>query len=741
MLNFKKHLNQTLGRLDVISDFSNIQSPTPLFDEEYQYLKGVLEPLINEVKVLLERLDRLEKEIEKQVEVIDRETGDDKKEAVSRYNRMLKEAEGFVERINKRLDMVNVPYFGKIVFNRKQQGQFPGAKINSYIGKFAYFDESTRKSLITDWRAPIANLYYTNSGPSKNVSFVSPVGTQTGDLEQKRQFEILEGRISSIYDSKSGNVAADEFLLSQLQKRIGKKLADIVATIQDQQNSIIREPKDRLSIIQGVAGSGKTTIVLHRLAYLLFTYPETLSPEKILLIAPNKMFLDYISEVLPSLGVFGIESNTYIFWAKKVLNWDDSYLLSPQTSLKSKEFKGGFAFIPLLKKYLEEYEEKVLESIPYSRKDSVQKRYYELKESFPQISVMERIKLALERAVLEKQFEKKTTGSFMGIDSISEELRKKIDAYVKRSFDPIKVYKSIFASKKIKMPQEVKKFTQSMLVRKNSVTQYSPEDLAPLIYIYFWLNGNEEHKKEYIVVDEAQDMSPMQLLTLMLIAKQNNLLLAGDLAQSINPPFYIRSWKDLQNALANEFDGIKASYHELNKCYRTTVEIIDYANKLLSKHFANNYNLPEAVLRHGDKVEELTLKNELAKAGKNDFELISASIKKQFKAGSSTVALICRDETHATEVYEAFSKYQNLGDYRIVNSDENNYESGLLILPIARAKGLEFDSVYIVDLNKSRYKNGELDARLLYVGLTRALHRLFIVKNSNELESELINES
>jgi DNA helicase-2/ATP-dependent DNA helicase PcrA len=370
----------------------------------------------------------------------------------------------------------------------------------------------------------------------------------------------------------------------------------------------------------------------------------------------------------------------------------------------------------------------------------VRERYYQLKQEFSKIAVLERVQLALERAVLEKQFEKKTTGSFMGFDTLDDSLRKKIDTYIKRNFDPIRIYKALFASKQFKIPEDIKKFTRSLLTRKNLATLYSIEDLAPLVYIYFWLNGLEEHMKEYIVADEAQDMSPMQLLTLLMTAKHNNLFTAGDLAQSINPPFYIKSWEELQDMFAREIPGIQFSYHQINKCYRTTIEIIEFANKVLTKQFHGKYKLPEAVLRHGEKVETLRLKTELATAKKADALEILKSVEKQFAKGSATVALVCRDEAHATEVYEVLNRYGKKMDFRIINSDENNYDTGLLILPIHRAKGLEFDSVYLVDVNENRYKETELDARLLYVGLTRALHRLFIVTSQSVPDSKLLNE-
>jgi DNA helicase-2/ATP-dependent DNA helicase PcrA len=173
----------------------------------------------------------------------------------------------------------------------------------------------------------------------------------------------------------------------------------------------------------------------------------------------------------------------------------------------------------------------------------------------------------------------------------------------------------------------------------------------------------------------------------------------------------------------------KTSYHQLQRCYRTTVEIIDYANEIFKNKFPKGYKLPEAVLRHGDPVENVSLQNDFSKASEQDIKKVVEKIKLQFEKGAVTCAVLCRDRNHATEIYNILKKYEDYIDRDIVSYTESDYKQGVLILPIEQAKGLEFDSVIIMDLNDSFYPDTELTWRLLYVGMTRALHRLMIVSH------------
>ena len=728
MQTFEKELNPIHNRLDNIRDFTDITPEDYTQRDEYHHLEKVTRINVDIAKKIIKKLHALEIELEDQAKIIAMETDlDARKDAVGIYNKLLSEIRDCIERINRELIKVDTPYFGKIVFNTNISGSLRDLPI--YIGKFALMDPDTYQPLISDWRAPIANIYYENSGPTNGLQYETPLGIRDGDLIQKRQFNISEARFKHIYDAKSGNAAADEFLLAQLTERLGQKLKDIVATIQEQQNKIIREEINKPVVIQGVAGSGKTTILLHRLAYLFYSYKEKIHPERTLIIAPNKVFLDYISDVLPSLGIEHVEGNTYLFWAKNILGWDNSYMISPkEEDLKIKEYKGSREFLDILDSYFEEFESELLDNVPYLRKEIIRKRYYELKETHPFITLDERLILSLEYAFVQKQFKDKIVGSFYQTNDSEVEKKKEIIKYFNRMTIPIEVYRNMF--KKGYVKKDISKYTLEGAVRSGKTKTYRMEDLAPILYLYLKLHGHSEYQKDYVMIDEAQDLSLIQITTLLQIAKNQNVTIAGDLAQSIIPPFYIKDWHSVIS-LFDKFKNKKYSYHQLNRCYRTTLEIIEFANKIFRDRFPKTYKLPEAILRHGEEIRTLNHKVNIENLGEKETKELMSLIKKEFEKGSITCALVCRDREHAKRTYEKISKYENYLEKDIVDFTEEDYKTGLLILPVENAKGLEFDSVIILDVNSDTYPDTELSTRLLYVAITRALHRLIIIENSN----------
>lgn len=723
MQTFKKYLNPLYKQLDEIGSFNDLTDISPLEKDEYPTLQQVTKRKIAEIRNLLPRLDKLEQELEHQITLIQTESDiDERKDAKNIYNQILKQIESLVSRINTELIALDSPYFGKIVF--LPDDSKTGKPLLLYIGKFALVDEQTHIPIITDWRSPIANIYYENSGPSKDVSFQAPVGERTGELKQKRQFQIARARIKGIYDAKSGNAAADAFLLTQLNARLGKKLQDIVSTIQAQQNEIIRDEINHASVIQGVAGSGKTTILLHRLAYLFYTYKGTITAENSLIIAPNQMFIDYVSDVLPDLGISKVDTQTYLFWAKNFLDWGDNYRLSTlREDMKIKEFKGSLEFLDILDKYFDKFERELLEQMPYSRRDIVSNRYYLLKKNYADIDMAERLELALEYSFAQKHFRKSLDGYIGDINESDFDIKKKVLTYFRNNTSVYRLYKNLF--KDTFLNPDVCKYSLDGLVSEKKNNFFRMEDLAPMVYLYQKINGVKNVTKDTVMVDEAQDMSYVQLATLIKIAKNGNISLAGDIAQSIIPPFYIKSWGEVLDLL-KRYTNKDVSYYQLQRCYRTTVEIIDYANSLFKDRFPKSYQLPEAVLRHGDDVRVLNIGNTLDSCSEKDLKIVIGKVKEQFDKGAVTCALLCRDKNHSTSLYNRLKDYSEYLDREVINYTENDYKQGLLVMPIENAKGLEFDSVFIVDMDS--YPDDELSWRLLYVGITRALHRLFIIK-------------
>ncbi len=724
MQTFEKFLNPLYKDVEELSNFSEVTVENDLEKGEYPHLEKVTHITRNKLRYLLPQLKKLEEELERQILEIDAETDADSKNAArSLYNSILQQIQIMVTRINNELIAFDSPYFGKIIF--LPDDSRTKNPLQLYIGKFALIDKETHIPLISDWRSPIANIYYQNSGPTKNSSFIAPIGERKGELIQKRQFQIARARINGIYDAKSGNVAADEFLLAQLQERIGKKLQDIVSTIQAQQNEIIRDQIHRPTLIQGVAGSGKTTILLHRLAYLFYTYSKEINDTNTLIIAPNQMFIDYVSDVLPNLGVKKVDTLTYLFWAKKVLGLDQYYTISPEKdNLEIKEFKGSIDYINILDRYFDDFEGNLLDNIPSTIRYSIKDRYYYSKETYKNINMAERIQLAIEYAFAQRSFKKYREGGINIKDQGQEKIKEEIGRFVKKSTNIFEIYKGLFRTSYL--PKEMAKHSLNGLKHNGRIRTFRIEDLAPMVYLHFKVNGSKFDEKAYVMVDEAQDMSLIQLYTLLMISKNQNITLAGDLAQSIIPPFYIKDWDDVKK-LIQQTTNTECLYYELQRCYRTTVEIVEYANKIFKKTFPKSYKLPEAVLRHGEEIKIIEQKKNIQDLDQNKVEELVEIIKRDFEKGSVTIALLARDKNHAINLYNIFNKYEEKLTRNITNYSENNYQDGLLILPIENAKGLEFDSIILADINSDFYGEDILSSKLLYVGLTRALHRVYVI--------------
>lgn len=734
MVVLRKFINPLIELLTEITD-SNYDNQNPTITQENPHLQNVINLLTVLIKSELSKIDDLQKDIENQIYVIENSTGDDKKDAISVYNAILKDAKYHVDEINHFLYYIDNPYFGQTIFKRKADGIFPATEINTRIGKYALFNPKTSELLITDWRAPITNLYYMYSGPTDNASFTSPAGIQRGELIAKRQFEMSLGRITQAYDIRTGNSSADAFLLNQLTKKIGKKLTDIISTIQEEQNEIIRAKNDQSLIIQGVAGSGKTTILLHRIAYLLYNYKDTIRASNSLIIAPNSMFIDYISDVLPTLGVESIGRNTYLFWAKTILNWNNKYLFANVSDdYEIKRIKGSYKFIKLIDDFVNDYELDILNKIDDKCFNVIYSRFVELKSKYPTMSFEERITLSVEYAFAQIQFKNQTTGNFMGNLESLETRKKSILSYIKKRLNPYRIYKEVFKFAYIfekyfdkkSESEKLRKYSLSYLQSTGGKTYYKVEDLAPIVWIFFRLYGAKEFIRDYVAVDEAQDLSLFQILTLKKIAKNGNINLAGDIAQSIIPPFYIQSWSEVEEIFNDPILSDKAEIiqYKLNKSYRTTVEIIDYSNKILSRYFPKEYDLPKAILRHGDEVKVLNTKN------RTYFEDLKKLVNEQISRNASSIAIVTRTPLKADTIYEYFSDNTNDLPLQVFSYKEDNYHEGIQILPIEKAKGLEFDSVIIADIND--FTEDQHDMRLLYVALTRALHRLFVIENTDK---------
>lgn len=674
-----------------------------IFEDELQKMKDTLHTMD-------EQLDRLEK--------IPVYYGEDFKEQILESMRES-------NRQNLRIG-VQEPYFGRLDF--QEDGKEEVMPI--YIGKVGVSDMDTMKPIIIDWRAPVASMFYSFTGGEELAFYQSPDGLVEGDVYLKRNISIRKRELERVVDTYvKGNEDvshADDFLLYRLGENKDNKLKDIVSTIQSEQNDIIRAERNLPLLIQGVAGSGKTTIALHRLAFLIYEYREQLEAERMIVFAPNSLFLDYISSVLPELGVGNISQTTFPDWALRTL--DDSVKLK-QTEKKLKEafsinrdekkvmlgkLKGTLEFKTFIEERMIQFENELVPTKDFEAWDRAiipledVKKWMQVEyKHYPLQKRRERLVGRMKRWI---EIELKKFGETNEKKLLKKEATKRLNAYMKfwPKMSALSLYSSIVKSKEILevLPEELVKETEKSCRKK----EVCVEDLPALIYIHHRITGIEIGQKfHHVVIDEAQDFSPFQVYVLKEITLGNSFTILGDLSQAIYDYQGIEDW----NAFKEVFQ--ETGYYELTRSYRSTKEIIEFANEII-KNAEIPVGLATPVFRSGEDVKVIHAENQFTEIVKTVKHLQNADVK--------TIAVIGRTEDECRDIYV---KLTNAGlTVNVIEANQSKYKGGISVVPVYLAKGLEFDAVLLIDVDEEHYKNTKHDAKLLYVGCTRSLHDLWI---------------
>lgn len=658
-------------------------------------------------------------------------------------------AEMALERIRlsniRRLDLAErEPYFGRLDF---QESGHPGVE-KLYIGKVGVERKVDMQPHVIDWRAPVASLFYsTATGGSDEVTYESPEGRESGVLWLKRNLGIKQGLLQRIIDSKvkgapgGSETIMDEFLAYRLQESRDSRLRDIVSTIQGEQNAIIRAPMDRPLIIQGVAGSGKTTVALHRLAYLLYTFRESIAASRILIFAPNKMFLDYISDVLPELGVDGVLQTTFQDWALNEINeyvkmTDPSarlaHLFAPgkdsgEDADSPGRFKGSLLFRAVLDQAVAEYERQFvpdanLELWPGAvlRGRVVAQWFHENYRSYPVMTRKERCFARIKKWA-EDEFSR-----FLGTMHEAERrkaMHKAVQRYTKLwpAHTTVALYREILGGKPLRnrapaavghpdIPRRVVQDSLELLGRDEIAT----EDLAPLVYLKSLLWGYKEDRQlDHVVIDEAQDFSPFQVDLLRNLTRGNSFTILGDLSQGIHSYQGVQRWAEFMEI----FEPEPCEYFTLELSYRSTFEIMTFANQVISQVGAPT-TLSKPVFRAGARVR-LGAKTPAGLA-----PAIAEEVQALKSRNHASIAVVCRTEAGCAELHRALTELGLAPE--LVTPSQTNYRGGLSVMPVYLTKGLEFDAVIVADADADAYRLTQRDAKLLYVACTRALHELTV---------------
>lgn len=600
------------------------------------------------------------------------------------------------------------PYFGRIDFQDPRLSFLE----SYYIGRVGISDEKA-EPVVLDWRAPISSVYYENStGPCSYT--VSSEGTFSIDLKRKRTYEIENDHLKDFFDSDV--VANDELLTKYLAKNKKAVLGEIIATIQQEQNLIIRRsPKTNL-IVQGVAGSGKTTVAMHRISYILYNYEEDFRPEDFYIIGSNRILLNYITSVLPELDVYGIRQMTMeqLFIRLLYEDWDEEkYMVHTIDRADEKNsIKGGSGWFFDLENFCRTYEAEQIPREPLRlEKTGTLLLDAEYIDNYcrEQSTLSMEGKMCMLNEILLAKFENEVSGKEVTFPAREKKaLKRKYEKY----FGDGKWKGSIFDLYSQFLEQQAEK-GKAVEMPENSFDVY---DLAALAYLYKRIKENDPVREaSHVVIDEAQDFGMMAYQVLHYCLRDCTYTIMGDTSQNIHFSYGLNDWEELKKLILT---GTYDAFGVLRKSYRNTVEISDFANEILRHGDFAIYPV-EPVLRHGTAVQKEAFADEAT--------LLAAGVQK-IKAwqeqGYETIAVVCRDEAEAAATARKLKKYVPVVEENLETAE---FGEGVMVLPVAYTKGLEFDAVLLLDPTEEKYPENDGQVKLLYVAATRALHELAVL--------------
>ena len=642
-----------------------------------------------------------------------------------------------ISRIRTLEKQLSNPYFARLDF--KEDGEDTES---FYIGLSTVEDEDSFDIFVFDWRSPVANMFYDfEVGPAY---YDAPVRRIEGHIEFTRQYNIRNGEIVFMHNSNES--LCDEALTSMLSGNATDKMKNIVASIQKEQNDIIRSDDSKILFIQGAAGSGKTSIALHRSAYLLYKHRKNLSADNILIFSPNEVFAEYISDVLPELGESNIRQTTFELYSKRFLpsnylyeskNDHLDYIYSNHTDknefklrTKSMEYKNTIDFMNTLNKFIVDIPKLItnitpitIEGVQIVSKKSVEQTIFERFKDIPFLNRIEVIKQSLFSQVENKYLSSKDNSHFDYVedkktfyDYCKAQVNLQVDAMI-NTLDSVEIYKLLWSNVE-KYTNIDLKSTKELTLNYLNNNEVKFEDITPIIYIRSSLEGFRSYgNMKHVLVDECQDYSPLFYEIIKKSFPNASLTIMGDLNQRIDKHSNVKS----RNNITDVFNDVKTVV--LTKSYRSTANITNFTKDILDTH-----EPIEAVERMGENPtiymvnENLTLK-------------ISEKINEMKNKGYKSIAVICKNKENSENLYSCLKEINN--DINLITSDKCEFKIGVNVISSYIAKGLEFDAVIIAD--GESYLSIE-DKHLFYTACTRALHELYIYTNTS-LEKILPKDS
>ncbi|MDB3086709.1 helicase [Clostridioides difficile] len=592
----------------------------------------------------------------------------------------------FMVKVRDKIDKIkDSPYFARIDFRLKDVDD----EYKYYIGRFAFDYED--ELLILDWRSPIASMFYDYE--IGVAGYDAPIGWVDGEITRKRQFKIKNGKLE--YALESSINIQDDILQKELSHTSDEKMKSIISTIQKEQNQIIRNDKADTLIIQGVAGSGKTSIALHRIAFLLYRFKDKISANNVIILSPNKVFGDYISNVLPELGEEPLcelsFENIVEVQLERIINFESERNPLETNDAKWSErvrFKSTLDFVKLMDSYIKQMPNKIFIPEDYifgdfiAKSDWIQSRF-DAYNKYP-------VKRRLEKVAEDIRYRFET-------DNIMEEDLPRVKSILKNLNGMLKIKNTLLLYKDFFKQMNI---SNMFVMPEKKTLEWS--DVYPFIYIHAAYEGLQEDKViRHIVIDEMQDYTPIQYAVINLLFKCKKTIL-GDFGQLVNPNH------------THTLDDMKQLYDDgelvmLNKSYRSTFEIINFTKKI------QDISSLEPIERHGEEPALLKCNNE-----QDEINKIKIEIEEFKKSDNATLGIILKTDNDAKAIYDVLREEYSV---HLISSESSSFTKGVSITSIKMSKGLEFDEVIVPSVNNKTYYS-DYDRSLLYIACTRAMHKL-----------------
>lgn len=614
-------------------------------------------------------------------------------------------------------NMIQSPYFARIDFRFEDEEEFE--KI--YIGRSSLKKDSTNQFFVYDWRSPIASVFY--RFVLGQVFYDAPGGRITGQVSLKRQYEISKGKLEYFFDADVQIV--DEFLRKLLSQNTSPKMKTIVETIQREQDIVIRDMENDPMMVQGVAGSGKTSIALHRAAYLMYQgLSNKLSADNILIISPNTLFEQYISNVLPELGEDHVVSVVFEDIIASVLKNEqvqsrNQFLenLISNTSYRNRikrsmEFKTSRQFLEILDRFMADlphhwmdFKDVIYDGECIISKEALKEKILSGRNETPLGSRLKLIKEYILELISEsKKYRLKKTEQVV----LKEELLKFMELDLKD------VYRKLFHEKEyfysladgIIPPGSIDDILADTQDNLNTDMLYY-DDATVLTYLNLKLYGTNKYKAiKQVVIDEAQDYYPLHFEIFHFLFPKAKFTILGDINQTLEKNEDLSLYQEIRRILHRK----KSTLVTMDKSFRCTNEILNYGIRFLEvRSEIKSFN------RKGDEPRRYEEKDQLSFLNR-----IITEVNACLEMGYQSIGLICKTEKNALSLFESL---KDRADVQLVKNGGSADLHGVFIIPVYMSKGLEFDSVLICDADRKNYHRKD-DKKLLYIACTRALHRL-----------------